>query len=90
MGRSGSGKSTLLHQLGLLDTPTSGNIQIGNEDLSRLSDEDRTQFRLERLGYIFQEYALIVELNARENVWLPALCLRERTQSLLGTRHKTA
>lgn len=73
MGRSGSGKSTLLHQLGLLDTPTSGNIQIGNEDLSRLSDEDRTQFRLERLGYIFQEYALIVELNARENVWLPAL-----------------
>ena len=73
MGRSGSGKSTLLHQLGLLDTPTSGNIQIGNEDLSRLSDEDRTQFRLERLGYIFQEYALIVKLNARENVWLPAL-----------------
>lgn len=73
MGRSGSGKSTLLHQLGLLDTPTTGNIHIGGADVTVLSDAQKTAFRLERLGYIFQEFALIVEMTARENVWLPAL-----------------
>jgi len=73
MGRSGSGKSTLLHQLGLIDTPTAGKMYIGGEDATVLSDAKKTEFRLERLGYVFQEYALIVELNARENVWLPAL-----------------
>ncbi len=73
MGRSGSGKSTLLHQLGLLDTPTSGKILIDGKNVATLSDTARTQFRLQRLGYIFQEYALIAELTAQENVWLPAL-----------------
>lgn len=72
-GKSGSGKSTLLHQLGLLDTPTGGNISIGDTDISRLSDQEKTAFRLQKLGYVFQEYALIVELTARENVWVPAL-----------------
>lgn len=73
MGRSGSGKSTLLHQLGLIDTPTEGTIHIGAEDVTALSDMEKSKFRLERLGYVFQEYALIMELTARENVWLPAL-----------------
>ncbi len=73
MGRSGSGKSTLLHQLGLIDTPTAGKIHIGGADVTTLSDAELTRFRLQKLGYIFQEYALIVELDARENVWLPAL-----------------
>lgn len=73
MGRSGSGKSTLLHQLGLIDTPTAGKIHIGGEDVVELSEAKKTEFRLREFGYIFQEYALIVELNARENVWLPAL-----------------
>lgn len=72
MGRSGSGKSTLLHQLGLIDTPTEGKILIDNTDVLKLSEAQKTLFRLQSLGYVFQEYALISELNALENVYLPA------------------
>ncbi len=75
MGRSGSGKSTLLHQLGLLDMPTSGSVVINGDDVLALSDADRTKFRLRYLGYVFQEYALISELTALENVSLPAMAL---------------
>ncbi|MCC6564078.1 ABC transporter ATP-binding protein [Candidatus Uhrbacteria bacterium] len=73
MGRSGSGKSTLLHQIGLIDTPTSGKIMIGGEDVLALSDKEKTRFRLTSIGFIFQEYALIPELTAWENVYLPAM-----------------
>jgi len=73
MGRSGSGKSTLLHLLGLLDTPTSGEIHIEDTDVLKLSEEEKSKFRLERLGYVFQEYSLLGELTALENVYLPAL-----------------
>ncbi len=73
MGRSGSGKSTLLHILGLLDKPTSGELYIDNIDVLQLHEMDRQQFRLEKLGYIFQEYSLIGELTVMENVFLPAL-----------------
>ncbi len=73
MGRSGSGKSTLLHQLGLLDTPTSGSVFVNNIDVLNLSDAERTRFRLQHLGYVFQEYALIVEFTALENVYFPAM-----------------
>jgi putative ABC transport system ATP-binding protein len=73
MGRSGAGKSTLLHQLGLLDTPTSGSILIDNIDVVGLSDNQKTMFRLKSLGYVFQEYALIAELTALENVFLPQM-----------------
>lgn len=73
MGRSGSGKSTLLHILGLLDKPTGGELQIENMDVLQLHEMDRQQFRLEKLGYIFQEYSLIGELTIMENVFLPAL-----------------
>lgn len=75
MGKSGSGKSTLLHQLALLDTPTSGDLIINNVDASKLSEAEKTIFRLQHLGYVFQEYALILELNALENVLLPAFAL---------------
>lgn len=75
MGRSGSGKSTLLHQLGLLDTPTSGSILIDDIDVLALSDKRKTRFRLEQLGYIFQEYALIAEFTALQNVYLPTMAL---------------
>jgi putative ABC transport system ATP-binding protein len=74
MGRSGSGKSTLLHLLGLLDKPTGGEIYIDDTDVLELREMDRTQFRLEKLGYIFQEYSLIGELTILENVFLPGLC----------------
>lgn len=73
MGRSGSGKSTLLHQLSLIDAPTAGSIRIDDVDVLALSDAEKTAFRLEHLGYVFQEYALIGELTAMENVCIPAM-----------------
>jgi putative ABC transport system ATP-binding protein len=79
MGRSGSGKSTLLHQLGLLDMPTTGSVIIDNLDVLRLSDSERTRFRLQYLGYVFQEYALIAEFTALENVYFPAMALGDNT-----------
>ena len=72
-GRSGSGKSTLLYQLGLLDNPNSGDIKIDDIDISKLDGDAKTRFRLNKLGYVFQDYALIPELTALENVLLPLL-----------------
>ena len=73
MGKSGAGKSTFMYQLGLLDHPTSGNIVIDNVVVTDLSHDERTQFRLSNLGYIFQDYALVPELTAIENVMIPLL-----------------
>ena len=75
MGPSGAGKSTLLHLLGLLDTSTSGQIIINGIDVSKLSYYQKTAFRLKELGYVFQECALLPELNALENVYLPSMLL---------------
>lgn len=73
IGRSGSGKSTLLYQIGLLDNPNSGEIVIDGIDISKLNNEQRTRFRLNKLGYVFQDYALIPELTAIENVMIPLM-----------------
>ena len=75
MGRSGSGKSTLLHQLGLLDTPTAGEIIMDGDDLVLLSEKQKSEFRLKKLGYVFQSYALLPELTALESVYLPLMLL---------------
>ena len=75
MGRSGSGKSTLLHILGLLDMPTNGSILIDQKNVLKLTEGDRARFRLEKLGYVFQEYSLIPEMTILENVYVPAVCL---------------
>lgn len=75
MGPSGSGKSTLLHMLALLDDPTSGKITMDGIDVLALSSIQKTSFRLNNLGYVFQEYALLPELNALENVYLPLMML---------------
>ena len=75
MGKSGSGKSTLLHQLGLLDTPTEGEIVIDEVEISGLSESEKTMFRLEKFGYVFQDYAILPEMTALENVYLPAMAL---------------
>ncbi len=72
MGASGSGKSTLLHLLGLLDKPSSGILTIAGTDVTALSGRERTLFRLNRLGYVFQDYALVPELTAEENIYLPS------------------
>lgn len=76
MGASGSGKSTLLHTLGLLDRQTGGSLIIDGNDISHMGDEERAFFRLYRLGYVFQDYALISELTAIENVYLPSIVRR--------------
>lgn len=73
MGRSGAGKSTLLYQLGLLDQPTDGEIIIDGSDVRYLSDDQKTKFRLDYLGYVFQDYALLPDLTALENVALPLM-----------------
>ncbi len=74
-GRNGSGKSTLLHQLGLLDVPDGGKILLNDRDVVSMDEGNRTRLRLKYLGYIFQEYALIAELTALENVMLPAMLI---------------
>ena len=79
MGRSGSGKSTLLRQLGLLDRPTSGSIFFDGREVTRLSDSERNRLRLKHIGYVFQEYALLGELTALQNVFLPGMMLGDST-----------
>jgi putative ABC transport system ATP-binding protein len=78
MGRSGSGKSTFLHQIALLDKPTSGYIEIDGMDVSKLTEKERAEFRLKKLGYVFQDYALIPELNLYENISLPMRALGQK------------
>jgi len=73
IGRSGAGKSTLLYQMGLLDHPTSGTVILGDIDTGKLGHAERTRLRLTELGYIFQDYALVPELTASENVMIPLL-----------------
>ncbi len=73
MGKSGAGKSTLLYQISLLDEPTTGEIFVEGIDVLKLSTKEKTKFRLEKLGYVFQDYALVPELTALENVIVPLL-----------------
>ena len=70
LGASGSGKSTLLNILGALDLPTSGSVQYEDFDLGRASEKQRTAFRRNSVGFVFQFYNLIPSLTARENVAL--------------------
>lgn len=72
-GKSGSGKSTLLYQLGLLDLPSNGEVYIDNIEYTKLKEEERTVARLNDLGYIFQDYAILPSLTALENTMLPLL-----------------
>lgn len=73
MGRSGAGKSTFLYQLSLLDEPTGGEIIINGHNTHEMDARQRMLFRLEQFGYVFQDYALLPELTALENVALPLL-----------------
>lgn len=79
MGPSGSGKTTLLNQLGLLDNPNSGKVIINGTDTSGMSEKEKGKFRLHNLGYVFQDYALLPELNAIENVYL-SLMMQDKTK----------
>ena len=76
MGPSGCGKSTLLNILGLLDNPTSGSYTLLGQEVSAFREKDRTLFRKGNIGFVFQSFNLIDELNVFENVELPLIYLR--------------
>ncbi len=71
MGPSGCGKSTLLNILGLLDNPTSGSYELLGQEVGQLKEKDRTKFRKGNIGFVFQSFNLIDELNVYENIELP-------------------
>ena len=73
MGPSDSGKSTLLYILGGLDTPTSGHVLLNGTDISRFGDEKMSRIRRQKIGFVFQFYNLIPNLNVEENIMLPLL-----------------
>lgn len=73
VGESGSGKSTLLNCIGALDTPTSGHIWIDEQDLFSMKEEQRTIFRRRNIGFIFQSFQLVSELNVEQNIMFPLL-----------------
>ena len=73
VGESGSGKSTLLNMIGALDTPTSGNVLIDGKKIFTMEDEELTIFRRQNIGFIFQAFNLIPELNVEQNITFPLL-----------------
>jgi putative ABC transport system ATP-binding protein len=92
LGPSGSGKSTLLHMLGCLDLPTRGKILLGDRDISKMSEDELAQVRGRKIGFIFQQFNLLHNLNALENVMLPMIFQgksererRKRAESLIGS-----
>ena len=75
VGESGSGKSTLLNMIGALDTPTSGKVVIDSRDIFTMQDEELTIFRRRNIGFVFQAFNLIPELNIEQNITFPVLLL---------------
>ena len=98
VGPSGSGKSTLLHIAGLLDTPTSGTIEIAGQNATQMDDAGRTKLRMKSIGFGYQSHLLLPDFNALENVMMPQLIAgksekqaKERAQELLkqvGLSHR--
>ncbi len=85
IGASGSGKTTLLRVLGLIDHPTGGEYSIKGLNVERLPEKERTYYRLTQLGYVFQDYALINEMNALENVYIVSLMQGKSKQESIQT-----
>ncbi len=81
MGPSGSGKSTLLHLLGLLDSADAGSVELAGQATAKLSDDDLTALRRDKLGFVFQGFELIPNLSARENILLPAEVAGRRAEA---------
>ena len=91
IGKSGSGKSTLLSLLGALDKPTSGSIEVDGKDITKLHDHALINYRCQKIGFVFQNYNLVPNLSALENVMLPMEFAKvpkkkrlERAKSLLS------
>lgn len=80
-GPSGSGKTTLLNLIGTIDEPSSGKVLIHGEDVSKMSDNRKSEYRNKKIGFIFQNFNLIPVLNALENVMLPLQIRNEKTRS---------
>lgn len=90
MGPSGCGKSTLLNLLGFIDRPTSGSLSFNGKEISTLSEKKITRIRRENMGFVFQDFNLVEELNVSENVELPLIFMgikrkerRERVHEML-------
>ncbi len=79
MGPSGCGKSTLLNILGLLDNPSAGNYYLGSQEVGHLKEKERTQVRKGNIGFVFQSFNLIDELNVFENIELPLTYLNVKS-----------
>lgn len=87
VGPSGSGKSTLLHLAGLLERPDSGDVVVAGQGCGRLGDDERTQIRRDKLGFVYQFHHLLPEFTALENVMLPQrIAGRSRTEAALHAR----
>ncbi|MBM3990977.1 MAG: ABC transporter ATP-binding protein [Planctomycetes bacterium] len=86
MGPSGAGKSTLLHVLGLLEHPTFGTVDLDGRDAWSLSTQERARLRNRYIGFVFQFYHLLPELDAVENVMLPAMIAQSRREFRLDRR----
>ena len=85
VGTSGSCKATLLNMIGGLDTPTSGSVIVGQDNLSKLNDDQLTIFRRQKIGFIFQNYNLVPILSVYENIMLPVDLNGDRVdQAFLG------
>jgi putative ABC transport system ATP-binding protein len=87
MGKSGAGKSTFMYQLSVLDEPTSGTITIDGTVIDDMREGERTTFRLNTLGYVFQDYALVPDLSAEENVMIPLLMRGSSTAEARAIAH---
>src|SRR5262249_42769046 len=90
VGPSGSGKTTLLNLIGCIDVPTSGRLEVCGEDVAKLADDEITDFRSQKIAFVFQTFNLYPVLSAYENVEYPLLLLdvdaherRERTMAML-------
>ena len=79
VGPSGCGKSTLMHLIGLLDRPTEGQVKILGRDVSTLQDEERSKMRNQVIGFVFQQFNLLNKLTVLENVLLPTIYTRSKT-----------
>ncbi len=90
MGPSGSGKSTMLNVLGCLDRPTLGRYDLAGDDVSMLSDEQLSDIRLRRIGFIFQSFNLIAQLTVRENIEMPLYYLGLDPHESIGRARELA
>ncbi|PKK39256.1 ABC transporter ATP-binding protein [Clostridiaceae bacterium JG1575] len=82
MGESGSGKTTLLNLISTLDTPSAGEIRLNGQNLSAIKDKEKSAFRRERMGFVFQDFNLLDTFNVKDNVLLPLVLSRTSIQEM--------